>query len=445
MTYYARLPWRSLPFIWLFLTLACLPARAEDYLWPDAPPAQLKEELFGIRFRLKLADKGPAGAHKFLQQELARDPQPHTKAYVAWVSLFAKAWGIEPIVDPHAARQLAEEARAAGSAVASDVLARSLLYGEHFDHDEAAGMQLLQEAAARGLPRAIGKLGYYWMTGWTGQKANQAEGARLVKQAAALGANGGLSDTAEGFERGRIPSPVGRFMAQDYYYRLALCHDPLGRQKLAEFAEKGVPGAALLLELFWVQFANEGGWIMPGRAREHVERLEAMNSPEPRAWVELGLAHLMGVYAKRDYPKAHDYLQRAAASGSADARFFLAYAELRGLGMPKDSKTALAEMEAQAAAGNIRAAALLGGLYYWNSSDAPGLGKDEDKAFRYIRQSAAGGWWFALMNLGFCYDHGIGVAPNPVLAAKVYYLAMEYGATGAKERLIRNLAFAKVP
>ncbi|MBI3886755.1 MAG: sel1 repeat family protein [Opitutae bacterium] len=438
-----RLLRRSWVLSFVLLASGGLAQAAEGPLWPDAPPAQLKEELFGIRLRMKLDTGGAKGATKFLKAELARDPLPHTKAFVAWVSLFSDEWKIPALVDPVAARRLAEEAAAGGSLVGADVLGRVLIEGRGGERDVPAGLQRVESAARAGCPQAMGRWGVYLLEGFGGRQVRLDEGDKWVRRAAAHGAPAGLAEAADGFAAGRMGGTSGPAFALQYAVLLAQNKFSEGAGRLRELAKKGVPGADFYLLYAVVQFANDGGDIIPSLGREMVAALETKRITDGRGWVELGIAHLEGFYAKRDYPLALSCFQRAA--GLSDAKFFLAYAKLRGWGVPREPHAALAEMEALADAGNARAAGKLGWLYYWGASEVPGMPKDEAKAFTYLRQAAAGGHWVALMNLGYCYDHGIGVKENPVLASKVYFEALDYGVLGAKERLQRNLAFAKIP
>jgi TPR repeat protein len=102
-------------------------------------------------------------------------------------------------------------------------------------------------------------------------------------------------------------------------------------------------------------------------------------------------------------------------------------------------------MQALADAGDVRAANRLGTLFYWGAAGLPGGKKDPGKAFRYVRQGAAGGYMTSIANLAFCYEHGIGVPENSALAAKMYWAAYDRGFLKAKEKVRRHLAFAKIP
>jgi TPR repeat protein len=421
-------------------------AATQVYRWPDAPPVILREDLFGIRFRLVLQDKGAVAAEKFLRAAWEKDRAPEVKAYVAWVSLWPAAWGVNALIPPAECERVLLEAIEEGSAVAADVLARARLYGQAgLARDEAAGVKLLDLAVERGLPRALARRGSYRIRGQHGLPDAQL-GYAEVRRAAALGSAIGLVEVAESFERdSRFGVPMSG-VALEYYYLLALENDGLGWKKLQELAEKKVPRAALLHALAKVRFANEGGFIVPSVVRRHLAFLEKEGQDEPRAQVELGVAKLRGGdFSRRDVEAAKRHFERALAHGNDEARFFLAYMRVRGLAGPQDLAGGLQEMTALADAGNVRATSRLGYFYYWGTADAGKIPKDPAKAFHYARMAAEAGSKPAAMNLAHCYKHGIGTKENYVLAAKLYWIATDYGYYGAKEDLVRQLPFAKVP
>lgn len=421
------------------------PTAEEAYAWPDVPEPVLREEIFGLRFRQALDRKGPAAARTFLLQGMAKGPQPHTRAYVAWVSLYSESWRIPAIVEPEMAEQMAEDAVKAGSAVAADVLGRARIFGQGgIRRDQEEGMALLDKAVSLGLPRAMAKKGVLLMEGVVGP-AQIPAGAALVRRAAALGSLVGLEDVARDFAQGKIGGAPDVPQALEYCYLLTQYNDGYGWDKLKEMDEQNIPGAHHLRALAYVQFANDGGWLAPTVVRNHIATLEADDQNDARAWVELGVAHLEGVYAKRDHPKALEYLRKAVAAGNKQAAFFLAFARMRGFGVPREPEAALAEMQALADAGDIRAADRLGFLYYWGASDVPGMKKNPALAFAMTRRAAEAGYRRAAMNLAFCYENGIGTKTNYTLAAKMYAIAADAGYPHAEEKLVRTLAFVKEP
>lgn len=422
--------------------------RAEPtHQWPDAPPPVLREELFGMRFRLMLGDKGPAKAAQFLRDELRKRPDaPEVRAWIARVSLHAKEWDLGEIVPRESCESMLRAAAADGSLLAKDTLGFALVDGRYgIQEDRAEGLRLLREAADAGFARSIGRLGRMKVEGWYLPRS-PVEGVVDLRRALALGSTTDLADLAKAFEAGNVVKENGPAQSLEFYYLLALDNDGVGWRKLAELAERGVPGARLQRSLAYVRFANEGGFIVPSVVRQHLAVLEKEGQANGRVCVELGVAKLFGVdWIKRDPAGAKEYFTRALREGNQEAKFFLAYMRLRGLAGPQEKDAALAEMTAMADAGNVRACARLGFFYYWGTSEAGKLKEDPAKAFHYTRKAAELGSKWAVWNLAHCYKHGIGTKENPALGAKLYWLATEYGFYGAKDELVRHLAFAKVP
>lgn len=414
-----------------------------DHEWPEEPPHVLREELFRIRVMLASEDRGPDGLKKFLREAVAKNPTLEAKVWAARVSLYWKGWDLkEPMADPATAEKWLEEGVLAESPVALEALGRAKIYGDSaLPADPERGLELHARAAAAGLPRAIGTEGIFDLEGY-GRPRNIARGALAVRRAAALGSVSPLRDAAAMLLSGKLlgaPSPA---VAVEYYAELAR-YSGDGITKLEELASQGVPFAREQMLLARVRHCNDGRRIAPSVARAWVADLEKIQSFDARVAVELGVAHLVGAYAKRDHALAKAYFERAATM-QEDARVFLAFMRARGFAAAKDVDGGVAEMQALAAGGNARAAAWLGSIHYWGDSDFPVVRKDPGKAFLYSRQAAQAGYPQAIFNLGFCYEHGIGTKENYALAAKIYWRAYEDGYQGAKERAIRNLAFAKV-
>lgn len=438
---------QSLRCLFWFSLVALAPAifvRAEtSSTWPELSPVRLKEEIFGLRFQVALETKGPKAAEAFLKAAWLKTPTPEVKVWVAWTSLYPKAWGIQPLVEPSVAEGMAESAIAAGSAIAADLLGRARIYGDAgISRDEASGYELIKQAAEAGYARAIGREGRFYISG-SGRARDITKGTLLINKAAELGSADALAETAADYEYGRALGMPNMPLAKENYYVLAY-YDTKGAIKLGEYAQKGVPHAWFLYLLARMRDFNEGYWIAPTVARETFKELEKLQSTDARALVEMGMAHLRGRYAKRDHALAKQLFEQAAPN-SDDAKMFLAYMQCHGFAMTKDVDAGVATMEALAVKGSSRAANWLGTIYYWGDSDFPVVRKDPKKAFYYARMAAEKGHLYGLKNLGFCYDHGIGTPPNYALAAIVNWRAYKMGSESCKEQAIRDLAFVKLP
>ncbi|MDP1580558.1 MAG: tetratricopeptide repeat protein [Candidatus Didemnitutus sp.] len=430
--------------VWCGLfSFAGLCSAATNYVWPAASPEVLREELFGLRVLLALEDKGPKGTTKFLRESLAKDPSPHVQAWVARLSLLAKDYGVEPAVDLATAETLANGAAAYGSLVALDTLARVKLNGlSGYAGDFESGVELLGKAATAGYPAAIATEGVLFMRG-KGRPKDVARGALMIRRAAALGQPQGLFEIGVDFEMGGTFGPPNLEVAMEHYCLLAQ-YSNQGLNRLKMLADAGHARARFFYLLARVRRFNEGEEIAPSAARAAVADLAALETGDPRAWVELGVAHLVGVYATRDYARAKNFFERALPF-EEDAKMFLAYMQVGGLGVPKEAEAGLAKFGELADKGNARAAAWLGALYYWGNSDMKHVRKNKTKAFHYTRQAAEAGCSIGLRNLAFCYEHGIGTPENYTLAAIIYWRVKQAGWRDGKEKVIRHLAFAKMP
>lgn len=105
-----------------------------------------------------------------------------------------------------------------------------------------------------------------------------------------------------------------------------------------------------------------------------------------------------------DLPKPDEVpaLQIAADQGDAAAKFQLARAYFRGLGVSKDEEKAALLLREAAAAGNVDAMESLGFLY----TKGQGVPQDEAKAIEWFRKGAEAGSPGAQLNLGLMLRQG---------------------------------------
>lgn len=410
--------------------------------WPDGTPEQIREDIFGVRFRQIREIDGPRAGLEFLRKEIERAPTPPAKAYYAWISLFSEGWGYPQMKDVARGQSLAEEAAKEGSVVAKDVLARAKGMKLIPAESDAEVNKLLADAAAEGSTRSMARLGYYRAIGYGGP-ADVAEANRLARRAAELGQPIGLVEIGQAYEAGAIGDKPDLTKALEYYYEAGGHAEPEAWKKLQELEAKNVPQARLYRALVNVREANRAGWLVPARVREHVKVLAEVAGNHPQALVELGRAYTDGKYASRDYKLAHDHFERAAAQGNVDAQFFLARMRLDGLGETAQPAEALATIRRLAEQGNGEAGNYLGYIYYWAPSEAKGVKKNPEMAFQYVRQAAEKGHPAALLNLGFCYENGIGTPINYPLAAKIYWQAYLRGYAEGRARVRSLMAFIK--
>ncbi len=373
----------------------------------------------------------------FLQREFDRDPKPEVKAYMGWICLYSDGWGYPQMHDEARGLDLVTEAMSEGSIVARDVLARAKGNNIGGAPDPEEVTRLLREAAEGGATRSMARLGYYYAIGY-GVPQSMAEADRWAMRAAELGQPMGLLEIGDAFAHRTKPSlPLGM-----HYYYLATYHaDDNAPKRLAELDKQGVPEARLYRAVGLVHAANQAAWIPPSRVKDHVKILEAEAGENAHALYELGVAHLEGIYADRNYEVARDCLRRAALQGHTAARFYLIKMRLRGWG-ESAQPDAMREIAAMADLGLPEAANYVGYVSYWGTKEA-GTKRDDAKAFKYVRFAAERGEPVALLNLALCYEHGIGTPQNYALAAKVYWQAHLRGYTGARDHVKNLLPFVK--
>lgn len=428
-----------------FATTALLTASAvhgaePEYAWPDGSPEQIKEDVFGVRFRQTREIDGLQAGLNFLKKEYQRSPRPYVKAYYAWICLFAEGWDYPGMKDEALGLRLAEEAAREGSVVARDVLARAKGKGLGAPADPAEAVRLLTEASTLGSTNSLARLGYYYSVGY-GVAPDLPKADRLARRAAEKGQPFGLMEIGQAYEAGGGAPNLDR--ALQYYNEASFHADPEAWKKLRKLEQQGVPQAKLYLAIGYVREANRSAWIAPTRVREHVATLTALAGDNPEALLELGRAHLDGEYAKRDYALARDYITRSAGKGDIDAMFLLAKMKLRGWGEKAAPAEGLTEIKELARQGSVEAASYLGYVYYWAPSEAPGVEKNAETAFDYIRKAAALGHPLALLNLAMCYENGIGTPVNYPLAAKIYWQAYTRGYLEGREKVRRLMPFIK--
>ncbi len=408
--------------------------------WPDGTAQQIREDIFGLRFRMARELDGKEAGLAFLKREFQRNPKPEVKAYMGWICLFADGWGYPQMHDEMRGLKLVGEAMQEGSIIARDVLARAKGDNMGGPAKPEEVVTLMREAAADGATRSMARLSYYYAVGY-GVPRSLVEAEAWSTRAAELGQTFGWVEVGGAYESGAIRGRPDLASAMLYYYRAAKFGDDEGAKHLSELAQKGVPEAEMYRVTGLLHWANASAWTPPSRVKQYVAYLEQNAGNNGAALLELGIAHLDGEYARRDYGVVRDDLKRALVQGQTAARVYLLKMQLRGQGEPAQPK-AFAEIEAMAKLGIPEAANYVGYASYWGTKEA-GIKRDDAMAFHYVRLAAEKGEPMALLNLGFCYEDGIGTPKNYALAAKVYWLAYLQGYVRGRDRVRSLLPFVK--
>ena len=172
------------------------------------------------------------------------------------------------------------------------------------------------------------------------------------------------------------------------------------------------------------------------KAREYSERAAA--NGHAGALFRLGVFYDFGEGVKQDYVKAREYYEQAAAKGHAKALYNLGVFYDNGYGVKQDYVKAREYYEQAAAQGHVKALYNLGVLYDFGE----GVKQDYAKAREYYEQAAAQGHASALWNLAILYEYGQGVKQDYAKALEYYQKAADAGyedAPAKVEELRRKL------
>ncbi len=154
---------------------------------------------------------------------------------------------------------------------------------------------------------------------------------------------------------------------------------------------------------------------------------------DPAAIMTLGLLHRIGMGVPRDTSQMIQLMRQAADGGYHFAQFRLGQIYLTGEGIPGGADESLGIPDRAAAArylsmaaeqGNIEAVLELAKLH--SEVDGPGTG-DPEQQFRWTQAAVEAGFPDAISALGFLYERGRGVDPDPEQAAALYVEALETG------------------
>ena len=148
------------------------------------------------------------------------------------------------------------------------------------------------------------------------------------------------------------------------------------------------------------------------------------------AQLQLALAYRFGTAgADKDPAQAWQWLNRAASNGLPEAQLMLGDALVSGnWGQPKDIEAGLQMLRAAAQGGRRDVQEHLGMTLF----DLPGDGHAAEAA-QWFEKAARAGSKHAARQLGLCYDRGLGVTQDPVLAYVWFTLANDAINTGRME------------
>ncbi len=146
-------------------------------------------------------------------------------------------------------------------------------------------------------------------------------------------------------------------------------------------------------------------------------------------------------YARRQFPLAAAYMERAAAMGHTRAQASLGLDYARATGVPKDLTKAVYWLTLAADKGHRVAQAELGDLY----EEGDGVPVNLTKAFNYHKLGAAQRWWQAELRLGLEYELGYGTPRNRATAIFWLDRAAADGKDGMSQQLAAMLRRSDTP
>ncbi|MDR2075649.1 MAG: sel1 repeat family protein [Desulfovibrio sp.] len=150
------------------------------------------------------------------------------------------------------------------------------------------------------------------------------------------------------------------------------------------------------------------------------------------AMLRLGGLYEQGIAVPRNYSKAREWYQKAAAAGLAEGYYNLGLCYEIGMGTEANLEQAAANFEKAAALGLPHALYKLG---LW-SRTGTGVPQNTAKALEYLTLAADGGHIYAANDLGVLYaGNALGRKPNPGLALNLFLKAAEQGDAEAMKNI----------
>ena len=156
---------------------------------------------------------------------------------------------------------------------------------------------------------------------------------------------------------------------------------------------------------------------------------EAKHAPSEAG---LGFMYFNGFACDKDVAKARKLYELSAAGGAHQGYNNLAHLYRHGLaGLEKNVPKAVDLLEKAAKLGNEYAVNSLAKIYMGNELGVP----DTDKILEWLRFGADRNYRGCLSDLGYAYQHGIGVEKNTQKAMSLYQKSIDQGSASAKSNL----------
>ncbi len=150
-----------------------------------------------------------------------------------------------------------------------------------------------------------------------------------------------------------------------------------------------------------------------------------------RALTRLGMMYKSGLGTHRDYKKAREYYEDAAALNDGGAAFNVALFYLTGQGVSKDYDKGMSWLQKASDLGCADAQYQIGCLYY----NGQGVEQSYDLAMEWFKKASEKRYLSAMVNIGFMCAKGLGCKADPAVAVLWYKAAAEYGSAEAMRNL----------
>ncbi|XP_066282750.1 protein sel-1 homolog 1-like isoform X2 [Branchiostoma lanceolatum] len=316
------------------------------------------------------------------------------------------------------------------------------LFGDYLQQNVTRSLEILQDLADKGSPKAQMGLGFIYAAG-IGTNSSQAK-ALVYYTFAALGGDP-LAQMTLGY---RYWSGIGVAQSCESaltYYRMVsnkVAEEvsvsggaAVQRVRLHDEVENPGGNSAMLDDdlIQYYQFLADKGDV---QAQVRLYLLSNLlyiqyyqflaGKGDVQAQVGLGqLNYQGGRGVEQNYGRALDYFQQAAAAGNANAMAFLGKMHSEGAGdaVKPDNNTAFQYFKKAAEQGNPVGQSGLGLMYMYGK----GVEQDYSKAFKYFSQAAEQGWVDGQLQLGIMYYSGLGVRRDYKMAIKYFNLASQSG------------------
>jgi len=285
----------------------------------------------------------------------------------------------------------------------------------------------LNQAVALGNSTAGLLLADYYLTHPL-DTARLQQAKMIYERLAALGEKDAQLKLGFIYENG-LGVPVNPQLAQDWYQRSAVQHQPMSAYLLGRLYQYGaLDGKPDYVEAKkWYVAAGQytpaiiaTGFIADTVDDDYVQAIRSYEigakDDNPTAAFNLGLIYVAGKGVPVDFEKARHYFELAAKKGNSDAMFALAYLNFNGQGGSIDAQAAVNWYQKAAALGNPDAAYQLGLLF----ETGIGVAFNVSEARHYYENAASLGQTKALMALARMYQYGIGGKVDLSAAAKLY-------------------------